>query len=153
MRKCIDTRLSRWDEVKSISRWRVHFRSCWRLRSNSSAGSQPFGGCYLCASSISLRCMAIQTEQIGSIPRPLSLLRAVTAFQANQIGADALEEEYTKALEDTIKRLELTGSSVITDGEQTKPASPLTRSRGLIISRRMESSFRLRTAIRASCHA
>jgi 5-methyltetrahydropteroyltriglutamate--homocysteine methyltransferase len=69
-----------------------------------------------------LRTMAIQTEPIGSIPRPPSLIRAVAAFQANQIGDTVLEEEYAKALQDTIERLEQTGSPVITDGEQTKPS-------------------------------
>lgn len=66
--------------------------------------------------------MAIQTEQIGSIPRPDSLIRAVAAFHADQLSAQALEEEYAEALRDTIKRLEQTGSPVITDGEQTKPS-------------------------------
>ena len=66
--------------------------------------------------------MAIQTEPIGSIPRPASLIRAVSAFQAGQASEEALEEEYAKALQDTIERLEQTGSPVLTDGEQTKPS-------------------------------
>ncbi len=66
--------------------------------------------------------MAIQTEPIGSIPRPASLIRAVTAFHADRLSATALEEEYAKALQDTIERLEQTGSPVLTDGEQTKPS-------------------------------
>jgi 5-methyltetrahydropteroyltriglutamate--homocysteine methyltransferase len=66
--------------------------------------------------------MAIQTELIGSIPRPPSLIHAVTAFQADKLSHEALEAEYAKALEDTIRRLEQTGSPVITDGEQTKPS-------------------------------
>jgi 5-methyltetrahydropteroyltriglutamate--homocysteine methyltransferase len=65
--------------------------------------------------------MAILTEPIGSIPRPASLIRAVAAFQVDQLSGAALEEEYAKALQDTIERLEQTGSPVITDGEQTKP--------------------------------
>ena len=69
-----------------------------------------------------LRTMAIQTESIGSIPRPLSLVRAVTAFQANEISEAVLKEEYARALQDTIERLEQTGSPVLTDGEQTKPS-------------------------------
>ena len=66
--------------------------------------------------------MAIQTEPIGSIPRPASLIRAIAAFQANQLSNEVLEEEYANALRDTIDRLEQTGSPVITDGEQTKPS-------------------------------
>ncbi len=66
--------------------------------------------------------MAIQTEQIGSIPRPASLIRAVAEFHAARLSGAALEEEYAKALRDTFERLEQTGSPVMTDGEQTKPS-------------------------------
>jgi 5-methyltetrahydropteroyltriglutamate--homocysteine methyltransferase len=66
--------------------------------------------------------MAILTEQIGSIPRPASLLQALAAFQADQISQAALQEVYAHALQDTIERLERTGSPVISDGEQTKPS-------------------------------
>lgn len=66
--------------------------------------------------------MAIQTEPIGSIPRPASLLQAITAFQSQQISAPALQDAYDAALHDTIQQLELTGSPVLTDGEQTKPS-------------------------------
>jgi 5-methyltetrahydropteroyltriglutamate--homocysteine methyltransferase len=66
--------------------------------------------------------MALPTEPIGSIPRPPSLLRAVAAFQANQLSKDALDEQYADALRDTIERLEQTGSPVLSDGEQTKPS-------------------------------
>jgi 5-methyltetrahydropteroyltriglutamate--homocysteine methyltransferase len=66
--------------------------------------------------------MAILTEPIGSIPRPLLLLEAMSSFQAGQINRDALEQAYADALRDTIKRFEQTGSPVISDGEQTKPS-------------------------------
>jgi 5-methyltetrahydropteroyltriglutamate--homocysteine methyltransferase len=85
-------------------------------------GGQPFDGCVWRASHTRLRTMAIQTEAIGSIPRPTALIRAVAAFQAGELGADVLDEEYAKALQDTIERLEQTGSPVITDGEQSKPS-------------------------------
>ncbi len=75
-----------------------------------------------CSHRARLHAMAIQTEPIGSIPRPPSLIRAVAAFQANEIGEAALELEHAKALRETIERLEDTGSPVITDGEQTKPS-------------------------------
>ena len=84
--------------------------------------SQPSDGCALLVSRTRLRSMAIQTEQIGSIPRPASLIRAIAAFHTDQLSAAALEEEYAKALQETIERLEQTGSPVITDGEQTKPS-------------------------------
>ena len=69
-----------------------------------------------------LCCMTIQTEAIGSIPRPPALLRALAAFGAHELSEAALEQEYTNALRDTIKRLEQTGSPVLSDGEQTKPS-------------------------------
>ena len=61
--------------------------------------------------------MAIPTEPIGSIPRPLELIEAVAATD----GADpALDPLYEEAIRDTIARFEATGSPVITDGEQRK---------------------------------
>src|ERR1041385_1002726 len=61
--------------------------------------------------------MAIPTEPIGSIPRPLKLIEAVAARD----GTDpSLEPLYEEAIRDTIARFEATGSPVITDGEQRK---------------------------------
>ena len=61
--------------------------------------------------------MAIPTEPIGSIPRPVWLIEAVAAAD----GADpSLNPLYEKAIRDTIERFEATGSPVITDGEQRK---------------------------------
>jgi 5-methyltetrahydropteroyltriglutamate--homocysteine methyltransferase len=61
--------------------------------------------------------MAIPTEPIGSIPRPLELIEAIAA----RGGTDpALDPLYDEAIRDTIARLEATGSPVITDGEQRK---------------------------------
>jgi 5-methyltetrahydropteroyltriglutamate--homocysteine methyltransferase len=60
--------------------------------------------------------MKILTEPIGSIPRPASLVAAITA-PSN--GAN-LTDLYNDAISDTLKELEKTGSPVITDGEQTK---------------------------------
>lgn len=61
--------------------------------------------------------MAIPTEPIGSIPRPLYLLEAVAAMD----GTDPrLEPLYKEAVQDTIEQFEATGSPVITDGEQRK---------------------------------
>jgi 5-methyltetrahydropteroyltriglutamate--homocysteine methyltransferase len=62
----------------------------------------------------------MQTEPIGSIPRPPSLIQALAQFEAGAISHAALDEARDAALRDTITRLEETGSPVITDGEQTK---------------------------------
>jgi 5-methyltetrahydropteroyltriglutamate--homocysteine methyltransferase len=62
--------------------------------------------------------MTIPTEPIGSIPRPLELIDAVTALGNH---ADPrLDSLYEEAIRDTIERFEETGSPVITDGEQRK---------------------------------
>lgn len=61
--------------------------------------------------------MAIPTEPIGSIPRPLGLIEAVTAGGSIDQALDPLYEE---AVRDTIACFESTGSPVITDGEQRK---------------------------------
>lgn len=60
----------------------------------------------------------IPTEPIGSIPRPLKLIRAVV--ESGDPSAPQLDELYEEAICDTIKRFEMTGSPVITDGEQRK---------------------------------
>src|SRR4051794_274760 len=62
--------------------------------------------------------MTIPTEPIGSIPRPLQLIEAITASEG---GSDSrLNSLYQEAIKDTIERFEATGSPVITDGEQRK---------------------------------
>jgi 5-methyltetrahydropteroyltriglutamate--homocysteine methyltransferase len=66
--------------------------------------------------------MSIPTEPIGSIPRPPELLAAMRDHAANQISDDQLHVAQEAALRDTMRRLEETGSPVITDGEQTKPS-------------------------------
>src|SRR6202043_43761 len=61
--------------------------------------------------------MNIPTEPIGSIPRPLELLEAITLYGNSH---PCLESLYDKAIRDTIEQFEATGSPVITDGEQRK---------------------------------
>lgn len=61
--------------------------------------------------------MIIQTEPIGSIPRPPDLVAALDA--GNPEGAQ-LERLFDAAVQDTVRRFEATGSPVITDGEQRK---------------------------------
>jgi 5-methyltetrahydropteroyltriglutamate--homocysteine methyltransferase len=59
----------------------------------------------------------IPTEPIGSIPRPLALIR-----ELDRRGGDdpALSPLYQTAVRDTVHEFEATGSPVITDGEQRK---------------------------------
>ncbi len=64
--------------------------------------------------------MPIPTEPIGSIPRPADLIWAMGERQAGRIDAAELARIASRALADTIRRFEETGSPVITDGEQTK---------------------------------
>ncbi len=61
--------------------------------------------------------MTIPTEPIGSIPRPLRLIEAISASEATDPSLDLLYEE---AIRDTVELFEATGSPVITDGEQRK---------------------------------
>src|SRR5687767_9987004 len=60
----------------------------------------------------------IPTEPIGSIPRPLELIKAVKA--AGDGDSPKLEPLYDEAVRDTVHQFEATGSPVITDGEQRK---------------------------------
>jgi 5-methyltetrahydropteroyltriglutamate--homocysteine methyltransferase len=66
--------------------------------------------------------MKIRTEPIGSIPRPLELIDGMKAHAAGQLNDDDLNQLFERALVDTVRRFEATGSPVITDGEQTKPS-------------------------------
>jgi 5-methyltetrahydropteroyltriglutamate--homocysteine methyltransferase len=61
--------------------------------------------------------MMIPTEPMGSIPRPLALIRAIA--DAETTNSD-LESHYEAAIQDTIERFEATGSPVVTYGEQKK---------------------------------
>ena len=61
--------------------------------------------------------MKIPTEPIGSIPRPASLIEAVTRVNGDET---SLTAAYDAAIRDTVKQFEATGSPVITDGEQWK---------------------------------
>jgi 5-methyltetrahydropteroyltriglutamate--homocysteine methyltransferase len=62
--------------------------------------------------------MTIPTEPIGSIPRPLPLIDAIT--EAGDYAHPKLDRLYDEAIRDTIAQFEATGSPVITDGEQRK---------------------------------
>lgn len=62
-------------------------------------------------------CLMIPTEPIGSLPRPLDLIEAVSRKGTEDPSVTAL---YDAAVQDTVQRFEATGSPVITDGEQMK---------------------------------
>jgi 5-methyltetrahydropteroyltriglutamate--homocysteine methyltransferase len=64
--------------------------------------------------------MMLPTEPIGSIPRPAALIEGVQGFQAGRVSQPELNALYESAVQDTIRRLEATGSPVISDGEQAK---------------------------------
>src|SRR5450432_1710334 len=66
--------------------------------------------------------MSIQSEPIGSIPRPVELILGMKAHAMGQMNDRDLQHLYGKAVSDTIKSFEATGSPVSTDGEQTKPS-------------------------------
>ena len=66
--------------------------------------------------------MPLPTEPIGSVPRPRELIQGIQEFSAGRISRSALNSLYDRAIRDTIRRFEATGSPVITDGEQTKPS-------------------------------
>jgi 5-methyltetrahydropteroyltriglutamate--homocysteine methyltransferase len=64
--------------------------------------------------------MSIPTEPIGSIPRPKELQAAWAEASAGRMPREQFDRIADAALRDTIRRLEETGSPVLTDGEQTK---------------------------------
>ena len=57
----------------------------------------------------------LPTEPIGSIPRPAALIDGVRGFAAGRVSQPELDALYESAVQDTIQRLEATGSPVITD--------------------------------------
>jgi methionine synthase II (cobalamin-independent) len=64
--------------------------------------------------------MSIPTEPIGSIPRPAELIAAWAEKRAGKLTNQQFAQIADRALRDTIRRFEESGSPVITDGEQTK---------------------------------
>lgn len=61
--------------------------------------------------------MAIPTEGVGSVPRPDYLLAAMS-----QGDEAAFAEAAERAVAETLAEMEATGSTIITDGEQSKPS-------------------------------
>ena len=64
--------------------------------------------------------MSIPTEPIGSIPRPAEVIAAWNDRQAGRVSEEGFRQILDTALRDTVRRMEATGSPVVTDGEQTK---------------------------------
>src|SRR6478735_1921857 len=62
--------------------------------------------------------MAIPTELVGSLPRPMKLQEAYEAYDQGSITWADLQAEQDAAAEDSIRRLEATGEPYVTDGEQ-----------------------------------
>ena len=64
--------------------------------------------------------MAIPTEPVGSVPRSPELQAAMAGFAEGSITPEAMDEQFDRAVVDTVARFEATGSPIVTDGEQTK---------------------------------
>jgi len=62
--------------------------------------------------------MAIPTELVGSLPRPMKLQEGYQKLDDGEIAWEDLQALQDEAAEDSIKRLEETGELLVTDGEQ-----------------------------------
>jgi methionine synthase II (cobalamin-independent) len=62
--------------------------------------------------------MAIPTELVGSLPRPMNLQQAYADYDEGKVTWQQLQAEQDAAAEDSIRRLEATGEPIVTDGEQ-----------------------------------
>ncbi len=60
----------------------------------------------------------IPTEPVGSLPRPAKLQAAYADYDAGKISKEELETEQDAAVQDSIFRMEATGSPIVSDGEQ-----------------------------------
>jgi 5-methyltetrahydropteroyltriglutamate--homocysteine methyltransferase len=64
--------------------------------------------------------MNIPSEPIGSIPRPAALQQALTDYADGKVENSELDRLFDEAVKDTVDGMQKAGSTVITDGEQTK---------------------------------
>jgi methionine synthase II (cobalamin-independent) len=62
--------------------------------------------------------MAIPTELVGSLPRPMKLQEAYADYDEGKITWEQLQAAQDEAAADSIRRLEATGEPIVTDGEQ-----------------------------------
>ena len=61
--------------------------------------------------------MPIPTELVGSLPRPMKLQDAYADYDEGKITTEQFEAAQDEAAEDSIERLEQTGETAVTDGE------------------------------------
>ena len=62
--------------------------------------------------------MQIPTENVGSLPRPMKLQEAIADYDAGKITKNDLKIVQDEACQDSIQRMEATGSTYVSDGEQ-----------------------------------
>lgn len=62
--------------------------------------------------------MSIPTENVGSLPRPAKLQKAIAEYDEGKITFEQLKAEQDAACRDSIERMEATGAPIISDGEQ-----------------------------------
>lgn len=62
--------------------------------------------------------MPIPTENVGSLPRPMSLQKAIAAYDRGEITKEQLVAEQDAAAKDSVQRMEATGTTIVSDGEQ-----------------------------------
>jgi hypothetical protein len=62
--------------------------------------------------------MPIPTEPVGSLPRPAKLQATYAEYDIGKITKEELTREQDAACLDSIKRMEATGSPIVSDGEQ-----------------------------------
>jgi methionine synthase II (cobalamin-independent) len=62
--------------------------------------------------------MPIPTEPVGSLPRPARLQAALADYDAGRISREELTRLQDEACLDSIRRMEATGSPIVSDGEQ-----------------------------------
>ncbi|CAF3984363.1 unnamed protein product [Rotaria magnacalcarata] len=75
------------------------------------------------ASEVIHRWISIPSELIGSIPRTQELVQARTQFESDLMTIEDFRKIENVAVEKTIRELDqVTGSMVLSDGEQTKPS-------------------------------
>ena len=60
----------------------------------------------------------IPTEVVGSLPRPMYLQEAFADFDTGKIDRDELVAAQDKAAKESVQKMEGTGETLVTDGEQ-----------------------------------
>ena len=62
--------------------------------------------------------MPLPTLPVGSLPRPRVLQETILACDDGKVTLNEVFKEQDKACADSIRRMAMTGSPIITDGEQ-----------------------------------